>query len=45
VTTIVERGIAAGHGEVVVTGASGGVGSLAVATLAQLGYKVVAVTG
>jgi acrylyl-CoA reductase (NADPH) len=45
VTAIVERGIAAGHGEVVVTGATGGVGSLAVAILAQLGYKVVAVTG
>ncbi len=32
-------------GEVVVTGASGGVGSLAVAILAKLGYQVVAVTG
>lgn len=34
-----------GSGEVVVTGASGGVGSLAVRILAQLGYEVVAVTG
>ncbi len=32
-------------GEVVVTGASGGVGSVAVAVLAKLGYHVVAVTG
>ena len=33
------------RGEVVVTGASGGVGSVAVAILAKLGYHVVAVTG
>lgn len=33
------------RGEVVVTGASGGVGSMAVAILAKLGYAVVAVTG
>ena len=32
-------------GRVVVTGASGGVGSMAVALLAKLGYHVVAVTG
>jgi acrylyl-CoA reductase (NADPH) len=32
-------------GEVVVTGATGGVGSLAVQMLSQLGYQVVAVTG
>jgi len=32
-------------GEIVVTGASGGVGSIAVAVLAKLGYRVVAVTG
>jgi acrylyl-CoA reductase (NADPH) len=32
-------------GEVVVTGASGGVGSLGVAILARLGYRVVASTG
>lgn len=32
-------------GEVVVTGASGGVGSLAVAMLARLGYRVAAVSG
>jgi putative YhdH/YhfP family quinone oxidoreductase len=33
------------RGEVVVTGASGGVGSMAVAILAKLGYHVAAVTG
>jgi putative YhdH/YhfP family quinone oxidoreductase len=32
-------------GDVVVTGASGGVGSVAVALLAKLGYDVVAITG
>ena len=33
------------RGDVVVTGASGGVGSMAVAILSKLGYRVVAVTG
>jgi putative YhdH/YhfP family quinone oxidoreductase len=33
------------RGEVLVTGASGGVGSIAVALLAKLGYRVVASTG
>lgn len=32
-------------GEIIVTGATGGVGSLAVSMLARLGYSVVAVTG
>lgn len=39
------HGIDAAKGEVVVTGATGGVGSLAVALLAKLGYRVAAVTG
>jgi acrylyl-CoA reductase (NADPH) len=39
-----EHGLAKG-GEVLVTGASGGVGSVAVAILAKLGYKVAASTG
>ncbi|MBM9518637.1 YhdH/YhfP family quinone oxidoreductase [Desulforhopalus vacuolatus] len=36
---------AAGEREVLVTGATGGVGSVAVALLAKLGYRVTAVTG
>lgn len=39
------NGIGPEDGEVLVTGASGGVGSLAVAMLVKLGYKVVAATG
>lgn len=38
-------GVTPERGEVVVTGATGGVGSIAVAVLAKLGYRVVAVTG
>jgi acrylyl-CoA reductase (NADPH) len=38
-------GLAAGDGPVLVTGASGGVGSMAVALLAGRGYEVVASTG
>jgi putative YhdH/YhfP family quinone oxidoreductase len=45
VTAIFERGITAERGPIVVTGATGGVGSLAVAILAKLGYHVAAVTG
>lgn len=37
--------LAPGNGKVLVTGATGGVGSLAIQMLAQLGYHVVAVTG
>jgi putative YhdH/YhfP family quinone oxidoreductase len=33
------------HGEILVSGASGGVGSLAVSLLAQMGYNVVGVSG
>jgi len=40
-----EVGITPGSGPVLVTGASGGVGSLAVALLAHLGYEVTASTG
>ncbi len=45
VTAIVDHGIRPERGPVVVTGATGGVGSLAVAILAKLGYEVEAVTG
>ena len=38
-------GVKPEHGEVLVTGATGGVGSIAVAVLAELGYRVVAVSG
>jgi NADPH2:quinone reductase len=40
-----QNGLEAGAGPVVVTGATGGVGSIAVAILAGLGYQVTAVTG
>jgi acrylyl-CoA reductase (NADPH) len=39
------HGLAPGDGEVLVTGAAGGVGSIAVALLAGMGYAVVASTG
>jgi acrylyl-CoA reductase (NADPH) len=39
------HGLKPDRGEVLVTGAAGGVGSVAVAALAKLGYKVVASTG
>ncbi len=39
------NGVSPGDGEVLVTGATGGVGSTAVAMLAKLGYEVVASTG
>lgn len=45
VLAIVKHGIQPAQGEVVVTGASGGVGSIAIAILAKLGYTVVAVSG
>jgi acrylyl-CoA reductase (NADPH) len=40
-----DHGLAPEQGEVLVTGAAGGVGSVAVALLAHLGYRVAAVTG
>lgn len=45
VMTLEEAGITPDRGKVLVTGASGGVGSVAVAMLAKLGYEVAAVTG
>ncbi len=45
VLALERHGIAPTDGEVLVTGASGGVGSVAIALLAQLGYTVVASTG
>lgn len=40
-----DHGLRPGQGEVLVTGASGGVGSIATSLLANLGYEVAAVTG
>jgi len=45
VIALEERGSRPGEREVLVTGAAGGVGSVAVAILAMLGYQVVASTG
>ena len=45
VRALQRHGLAPGDGEVLVTGAAGGVGSVAVALLGSLGYKVVASTG
>ncbi|EHG7613289.1 MULTISPECIES: acrylyl-CoA reductase (NADPH) [Citrobacter] len=45
VMALEEAGIRPEDGEIVVTGASGGVGSTAVALLHKLGYQVVAVSG
>jgi acrylyl-CoA reductase (NADPH) len=40
-----QAGLGPGDGEVLVTGASGGVGSIAVAVLSRAGYRVTAATG
>ncbi len=45
VMALERHGVQAGQGEVLVTGASGGVGSVAVALLSALGHRVVAATG
>ena len=45
VMALEEHGVAPGSGEVLVTGATGGVGSVAISLLGQLGFQVVAVTG
>jgi putative YhdH/YhfP family quinone oxidoreductase len=45
VAALEERGLQPGSGPVLVTGASGGVGSMAVAILGQRGYEVWAATG
>lgn len=45
VLALERHGIKPADGEVLVTGATGGVGSVAVAVLARLGFKVVASTG
>ena len=45
VRKLVNAGLEPGDGDVLVTGATGGVGSVAVKLLAQLGFRVVAATG
>ena len=45
VTALQRHGLQPGQGDVLVTGAAGGVGSIAVALLASLGHRVVASTG
>ena len=45
VMALEQHGLVAGDGEVLVTGATGGVGSVAIALLARLGHRVVAATG
>ena len=45
VMTLEQHGLQPGAGEVLVTGATGGVGSVAIALLAKLGHRVVAASG
>jgi acrylyl-CoA reductase (NADPH) len=45
VIALERHGLVAGSGDVLVTGAGGGVGSIAIAILAKLGHRVVASTG
>ena len=45
VLALEDHGVKPSDGEVLVTGATGGVGSVAIALLGKLGYKVVAATG
>lgn len=45
VMALEENGVTPGDGEILVTGASGGVGSVAIALLAKRGYQVIALTG
>jgi acrylyl-CoA reductase (NADPH) len=45
VMALEKQGVRPEHGDILVTGAAGGVGSIAVALLSKLGYRVVAVTG
>lgn len=45
VLALERQGVTPGQGDILVTGAAGGVGSVAVTLLSKLGYRVVAVTG
>lgn len=45
IQALIDNGVTPDSGEIIVTGASGGVGSVAVTLLSQMGYRVAAVTG
>ena len=45
VLALEDHGVTPDSGEILVTGATGGVGSVAIALLARLGYRVIAATG
>ncbi|MDD2336115.1 MAG: YhdH/YhfP family quinone oxidoreductase [Geobacteraceae bacterium] len=45
VEKLIRNGVKSEQGEILVTGATGGVGSLAVAILSKAGYRVIAATG
>jgi len=45
VLALEEQGVRPGEGDVLVTGAAGGVGSMAISLLSELGYRVTASTG
>ncbi len=45
VDALVSHGVVPGDGKILVTGATGGVGSISIAILSRLGYRVTAVTG
>jgi acrylyl-CoA reductase (NADPH) len=45
VMALEEQGVKPGAGEILVTGAAGGVGTVSIALLARLGYRVAASTG
>ena len=45
INELIENGVRPENGEILVTGATGGVGSIAVSILSKIGYKVVAISG
>lgn len=45
VNELIENGVKPEDGEILVTGATGGVGSIAVSILSKIGYQVVAISG
>lgn len=45
VNRLIQHGIAAGKGEILVTGATGGLGIMTIALLSRLGFEAVAATG